>query len=129
VGRSAAVEAEDELIQVGLEMRVAPPMIDAEVAVRCAAQNHTVSGSFKPCIAVGAVTEVCRRHLVHSWVYASVSSSQAWSCPQAGQRNPSGHRAADSHAAQAASSGNCPWNSNMERGKLGIANSPIAVSS
>ena len=35
--------------------------------------------------------------------------------------NPSGQRAAASHAAQAASSGNCRWNSSTERGNSGMA--------
>ena len=36
------------------------------VAIRYAAQNQTVSGSFEACITVPAVTEVCRRQEAHS---------------------------------------------------------------
>ena len=36
------------------------------VAIKCAAQNHIVSGNFDRCIAVPAVSEVCRPQSRHS---------------------------------------------------------------
>jgi len=75
------------------------------VAIRYAAQNQTVSGSFEPCITVPAVTEVCLPQPAHSRVKALVESSQLLSWPQSGQRNPSGQRASARYAAHAHSSG------------------------
>ena len=46
------------------------------VAIRYAAQNQTVSGSFEACITVPAVTEVCRRQEARSQVNALLDSSQ-----------------------------------------------------
>ena len=75
------------------------------VAIRYAAQNQTVSGSFDACITVPAVTEVCRPQPAHSQVNALVESSQPLACPHDGQRNPSGQRACAKYAAHARSSG------------------------
>ena len=75
------------------------------VAIRYAAQNQTVSGSFDACITVPAVTEVCRSQPAHSQVNALVESSQPLACPHDGQRNPPGQRACTKYAAHARSSG------------------------
>ena len=75
------------------------------VAIRYAAQNQTVSGSFEACITVPAVTEVCRAQSAHSQVNALVKSSQPLACPHDGQRNPSGQRTRARYAAHARSSG------------------------
>ena len=56
------------------------------VAIRYAAQNQTVSGSFDACITVPAVTGVCRPQPAHSQVNALLESSQPLACPHDGQR-------------------------------------------
>jgi hypothetical protein len=73
-----------------------------------------------PCSTVPAVTETCRSHAAHCKVSRSRASSQALPWPQAGQRNPSGHRFATSQRAQAASSGNRASNSGNDRGSPAI---------
>ena len=74
------------------------------VAIRYAAQNQTVSGSFDPCITVPAVTDVCLPQPAHSQVNALVASSQPLGWPQSGQRKPSGQRASARYEAHAPSS-------------------------
>ena len=76
------------------------------VAMRCAAQNHVVSGSLERCITVPAVAEVCRPQSRHSYVYARLFSAAARCSPQPGQTKPFGQRRSDKKAAQLASSGN-----------------------
>ena len=56
----------------------------------------------------------------HCTVSRSRASSQPLSCPQAGQRNPSGQRFSSSQRAQAASSGNRASNSGSDRGSSAI---------
>ena len=48
------------------------------VAIRYAAQNQTVSGSFEACITVPAVTEVCRPQPAHSRVNACRRAPSPW---------------------------------------------------
>src|SRR5271166_4202339 len=77
------------------------------VAITCAAQNHVVSGNFDRCIAVPAVSEVCRPQSRHSKSRGRLFKATARPLPtHAGQTNPSGHRRACRNAAQRASSGN-----------------------
>src|SRR5947207_5641919 len=78
-----------------------------------------VSGSLEWCMMVPAVTEVCLPQPAHSYVDRLVCSSQALVLPQPGQTKPSGQRAANRYAAQAASSAKQCWNSIRERGKSG----------
>ena len=75
------------------------------VAMRCAAQNHTVSGNLDRCIAVPAVIDVWRPQSRHSWVCARLFNNAARPPPQAGQTNPSGQRRSNKNAAQLVSSG------------------------
>ena len=53
------------------------------VAIRYAAQNQTVSGSFEACITVPAVTEVCRRQEAHSQVNALLDKLPTLAVPAA----------------------------------------------
>jgi hypothetical protein len=76
------------------------------VAMRCAAQNQVVSGSFERCIAVPAVIEVCRPQSKHSYKRARLFNVAARRLPQRGQMKPSGQRRLNKNAAQFASSGN-----------------------
>ena len=78
--------------------------------MRCAAQNHVVSGSLERCIAVPAVIEVWRPQSRHSNVYARLFSVTARRAPQPGQTKPSRHRRSNKNAAQRASSGKVCWN-------------------
>src|SRR3954447_18591485 len=90
-----------------------------------AARNQSLSGRWLRCSTVPAVTEVCRWHRAHSTSSVPRPSSQALSCPQPGQRNPSGQRFPNSQRAQAASSGNCASNSGNEPGRSTIATSRL----
>ena len=85
------------------------------------AQNHTIKGSFEPCMIVPAVTEVCLPQAAHSKVKGFPPCGQPLGPAHAGHRNPEGQRAALSQAAQASSLGNWRWNSTSEVGKLGMA--------
>src|SRR6516225_1450781 len=85
------------------------------VAMRCAAQNHTVSGNFDRCIAVPAVIDVWRPQPRHSWVCARLFNNAARLPPQAGQTKPSGQRRSNRNAAQLVSSGKLAWNSLRDR--------------
>src|SRR4051794_486993 len=86
------------------------------VATSQAARNQVRRPRWLPCSTVPAVTETWRSQAAHCTVSRSRPSSQARSWPQAGQRNPSGHRFASSQRAQAASSGNRTSNSGSDRG-------------
>jgi len=79
--------------------------------MRCAAQNHAVSGSLERCIAVAAVTEVCRPQSRHSCKRGRLFSPTARHFPQPGHAKPSGQRRLIKNAAQLSSSGNDFWNS------------------
>src|SRR5208283_2942032 len=92
------------------------------------AQNHTIKGSFEPCIIVPAVTEVCLPQAAHSKVKGFPPCGQPLAPAHAGHRNPEGQRAATSQAAQASSSGNWRWNSTSEAGKSGMAGLSIECS-
>jgi hypothetical protein len=83
--------------------------------MRCAAQNHAVSGSLERCIAVPAVIEVCRPQSRHSYKRGRLFSTAARRSPQPGQMKPSGQRRFNKNATQPASSGNAFWNSESER--------------
>jgi hypothetical protein len=83
--------------------------------MRCAAQNHTVKGSFERCITVPAVTDVWRPQPRHSSVCARLFSKTARPPPQAGQTKPSGQRRANRKLAQLVSSGKLAWNSFRDR--------------
>src|SRR6202790_768268 len=85
------------------------------VAMRCAAQNHTVSGNLDRCITVPAVIDVWRPQPRHSWVCARLFSTAARPPPQTGQTNPCGQRRPNKNAAQLASSGKPAWNSLSDR--------------
>src|SRR5258705_7920336 len=61
------------------------------VVIRCAAQNHVVSGNLERCITVPAVTEVCRPQSRHSCKRGRLFSAATRRLPQAGQTKPSGH--------------------------------------
>ena len=58
--------AEGELVEVGLQMLAAQPVVDAS----CPAQNGTVSASLPACMIAPVVTEVWRRQPAHSKVWA-----------------------------------------------------------
>jgi hypothetical protein len=73
--------------------------------MRCAAQNHTVSGNFDRCITVPAVIDVWRPQSRHSKVCARLLKNAARPSPQAGQTNPCGQRRSNRNAAQLVSSG------------------------
>src|SRR5271163_2130493 len=64
------------------------------VAITCAAQNQVVSGNFDRCIAVPAVSEVCRPQSRHSNRRGRLFKATARPLPHAGQTNPSGQRRA-----------------------------------
>src|SRR4249920_438378 len=81
------------------------------VAMRCAAQNHAVSGSLERCIAVPAVIEVCRPQSRHSYKRGRLFSTAARRSLQPGQMKPSGQRRLNKNATQLASSENAFWNS------------------
>src|SRR5271155_3713328 len=81
------------------------------VAIKCAAQNHIVSGNFDRCIAVPAVSEVCRPQSKHSNRRGRLFKATARPLPHGGQTNPPGQRRAERNAAQRASSGNSFWSS------------------
>jgi hypothetical protein len=83
--------------------------------MRCAAQNHAVSGSLERCIVVPAVTEVCRPQSRHSCKRGRLFSPTARRLPQPGQTKPSGQRRLNKNAAQLSSSGNDFWNSASDR--------------
>ena len=85
------------------------------VAMRCAAQNHAVSGSLERCIAVPAVIEVCRPQSRHSYKRGRLFSTAARRSLQPGQMKPSGQRRLNKNATQLASSENAFWNSESER--------------
>src|SRR3954465_10893119 len=99
----------------------------AWVAISQAARNQVRKPRWLPCSTVPAVTETCRSQAVHWSVSRSRPSSQASPCPQAGQRNPSGHRFSSSQRAQAASSGNCASNSGNDRGSSAIPSTSHAL--
>ena len=83
--------------------------------MRCAAQNHAVSGSLERCIAVPAVIEVCRPQSRHSYKRGRLFSAAMRRLPQTGQTKPSGQRRLNKNATQLVSSGNSFWNSESER--------------
>ena len=85
------------------------------VVMRCAAQNHAVSGSLERCIAVPAVIEVCRPHSRHSYKRGRLFSAAMRRLSQTGQTKPSGQRCLNKNATQLVSSGNSFWNSESER--------------
>src|SRR5438270_7626633 len=85
------------------------------VAMRCAAQNHTVSGNLDRCIGVPAVIDVGRPQSRHSWVCARLFNNAARPPPQAGQTNPCGQRRWNKNAAQLVSSGKLVRNSLSDR--------------
>src|SRR5450830_1885485 len=85
------------------------------VVIRCAAQNHAVSGSLERCIVVPAVIEVCRPQSRHSYKRGRLFSTAARRLPQSGQTKPSGQRRLTKNATQFASSENAFWNSESER--------------
>src|SRR5882757_5663731 len=87
--------------------------------MRCAAQNHVVSGNLERCIAVPAVTEVCRPQSRHSYRRGRLFKAAIRRLSQAGQTKPPGHRCLNMKAAQLASSENAFWNWESERA-LGI---------
>src|ERR1700686_1138130 len=83
--------------------------------MRCAAQNHVVSGSLERCIVVPAVTEVCRPLSRHSCKRGRLFSPTARRLPQPGHTKPSGQRRLNKKAAQLSSSENDFWNSASDR--------------
>src|SRR5271167_2025547 len=83
--------------------------------MRCAAQNHVVSGSLERCIVVPAVTEVCRPQSRHSCKRGRLFSPTTRRLPQPGHTKPSGQRCLNKKAAQLSSSGNDFWNSASDR--------------
>jgi hypothetical protein len=85
------------------------------VAIKCAAQNHTVRGNLVRCITVPAVTDVCRPQPRHSYVCARLFNNAARLPSQAGQTKPFGQRRSNRNAAQLASSGKLAWNSVSDR--------------
>src|SRR6267154_5775304 len=85
------------------------------VVIRWAAQNHVVRGSLDRCIAVPAVTEVCRPQSRHSYKRGPLFNAAKRCLPQAGQTKPSGQRRLNMKAAQFASSENAFWNWESER--------------
>ena len=66
------------------------------------AQNHVVSGNFDRCIAVPAVSKVCRPQSRHSNRRGRLFKATARPPPQAGQTKPSRQRRADRNASQRA---------------------------
>ena len=97
------------------------------VATSQAARNQVRKLRWLPCSTVPAVTETCRSQAAHWSVSRSRPSSQASAWPQAGQRNPSGHRFSISQRAQAASSGNLASNSGNDRGSSPIPSTSCAL--
>src|SRR5260370_19466472 len=94
------------------------------VAIRCAAQNHTVSGNLDRCIAVAAVIDVWRPSSRHSWVCARLFNNAARVPPQAGKTTPCGKRRSNKNDAQLVSAGltnlgqlefNPPWSPRLRR--------------
>src|SRR5450432_3211416 len=85
------------------------------VVMRWAAQNHVVSGSLERCIAVPAVTEVCRPQSRHSYKRGRLFSAAKRALPHAGQTKPSGQRRLNMKAAHRDSSENALWNWESER--------------
>src|SRR6202163_241033 len=83
--------------------------------MRCAAQNHVVSGSWERCIVVPAVTEVCRPQSRHSCKRGRLFSPTARRLPQPGHTKPSGQRRLNKKAEQLFSSENDFWNSASDR--------------
>src|SRR5271166_6386444 len=81
------------------------------VAIKCAAQNHVVSGNLERCIAVPAVIEVCRPQSRHSNRRGRLFNATPRGSPHAGQTKPPGQRHLNRNAAQLASSENAFWNS------------------
>src|SRR6266550_2530862 len=80
------------------------------VVMRCAAQNHAVSGSLERCITVPAVIEVCRPQSRHSYKRGRLLRAAMRRLPQTGQTKPSGQRRLNKKATQLASSENAFWN-------------------
>src|SRR3954463_4889830 len=95
------------------------------VATSQAARNQVRRPRWLPWSTVPAVTETCRAQAAHCRVNRSRLSSQPLSCPQAGQRKPSGQRFSSSQRAQAASSGNLASNSGSDRGSSVIHPPPV----
>ena len=85
------------------------------VVMRWAAQNHVVRGNLERCIAVPAVTEVCRPQSRHSYKRGRLFSAATRRLPQAGQKSHQASAAGTETAAQLASSGNAFWNCASER--------------
>ena len=91
-------------------------------------ENHVVSGNFDRCIAVPAVSEVCRPQSRHSNRRGRLFKATARPPPQAGQTNPSRQRR-DRNASQRASSGNSRWNSASVRPRPTAPRSEPALAS
>src|SRR5260370_42376060 len=61
------------------------------VVIRCAAQNHVVSGNLERCITVPAVTEACRPQSRHSCKRGRLFNAATRRLPQAGETKPARH--------------------------------------
>src|SRR5271169_3369616 len=85
------------------------------VVMRCAAQNHAVSGSLDRCITVPAVIEVCRPQSRHSYKPGRLFRATTRRSPQTGQTKPSSQRRLNRKAPQLATSENAFWNWESER--------------
>jgi len=81
--------------ELGLELDCDMPL--ECVAIRCAAQNHTVSGNLDRCIAVPAVIDVADRSQGIRSV-RPLFNNAARVPPQAGQTNPCGQRRSNKNA-------------------------------
>jgi hypothetical protein len=73
--------------------------------MRCAAQNHTVSGNFDRHITVPAVVDVWRPQSRYSYVCARLLKNAARPAPQPGQTNPCGQRRSNKNAASSSRPG------------------------
>src|SRR5260370_33337412 len=73
------------------------------VVIRCAAQNHVVSGNLERCITVPAVTEACRPQSRHSCKRGRLFNAATRRLPQAGEKKTFGPPGFESKAAQPAS--------------------------
>src|SRR5271166_669101 len=85
------------------------------VVMRWAAQNHVVRGNLDRCIAVPAVTEVCRPQSRHSYKRVRLFNVTKRRLPQAGQTKPSGQRRLNMKATHFPSSEKAFWNWASER--------------
>jgi hypothetical protein len=80
-------------------------------------EPHTRSGSLLRCMAVPAVTEVCRWRPAHSHKPRSAAKRQPFRPSQDRHTKPSGQRSATKCSAHAASSGKRRSNSARDRGR------------